>query len=99
MFSRKPVVVDTTLWVVGLGVTSLLSFIFSVKEEWQRREMISTSLLLAALIIYPVAMMINAINTENLERAALAFLTLYFSVFPAWRVNYIYRKHRKPKHG
>ena len=89
----------TVLWIIGLGVTSALSLAFSLKEKWQRREMVSTSLLLCLLVIYPLAVLISAINAGNQDRVVLASLTLFLSVFPAWRVQYIYRKYRKPKNG
>ena len=87
----------TRFWLIGLGVTSAFSLVFSLSEARQRAEMISTGLLLAFLIVYSSALGINAGTQRNLDLLMVAVFTTSFIVAPAWRVQFFYRKYRKPR--
>jgi len=87
----------TRIWFMGLGLTSAFSLVFSLSESRQRREMISTSLLLAFLVAYPLALIVNGANKLNLDLIMVAVFTLSFLPFMAWRVLFFFRKYRKPR--
>lgn len=84
-------------WFFGLGVTALFSLVFSLKETWQRKEMISTSLLVAFLVCYSGAILWNGIKNELPDLLVVGMFTLSFSVMPSWRVFFFFTKFRNPR--
>jgi hypothetical protein len=89
----------TRVWIVGLAVTSLCSLIFSLSEKCERREMISSILLLACLAIYSSALLINGFAQWDINRLVIGTFTLSFLVLPLWRVQWFYRKYRTVTRG
>lgn len=87
----------TRFWLLGLGVTSAFSLLFSLKESRQRKEMISTLLLIAFLTGYSIALLWNSAAKSNLDLLMIGVFTLSFLPAPAWRVQFFYRKYRKPR--
>ena len=87
----------TRIWFLGLGGTSLFSLVFSLQEKHQRKEMVSTGLLLAFLAAYPIALGINAGAKWNADLLMVATFTLSFIPLPAWRVLFFFKKYRKPR--
>jgi hypothetical protein len=87
----------TALWLLGLGATAAFSLFFSLQESRQRREMISTSLQLAFLISYSVALLWNGVSNWNVDLIMVGVFTTSFSVMPMWRVLFFFRKYRKPR--
>lgn len=82
-------------WVLGLAATAGASAVFSLKDKWQRREMISTGLLLCFLASYTIALVATMFGSENPgTRLVLAVFTTSFLVFPFWRARYLYRRLR-----
>ena len=89
----------TVFWILGLGVTSAFALLWSLRERWQRREMITGSLLLTFLLTYPLSVLIHGAAKGNLDWVVLSFLTLALSPLVGWRVIFFFRKFRKPKNG
>jgi hypothetical protein len=89
----------TRFWILGLAVTSLCSFLFSLSEKCERREMISTILLLACLAIYSSALLIYGFGQWDLNRIVVGTFTLSFLILPSWRVQWFYRKYRTVPRG
>ena len=85
----------TRFWIVALGVISTTSFIFSLSEKRERKEMVSTGLLAACLAIYPVALLINGVASWDLNRLVIGVFTVAFLPLPLWRVQWFFRKYRK----
>ena len=89
----------TRFWILGLAVTSATSLFFSLNEKRERREMISTILLLACLAIYSAAILIYGFGAWDLNRLMIGTFTLSFLVLPLWRVQWFFRKYRTVPRG
>jgi uncharacterized membrane protein YqjE len=90
----------TRFWIVALGIISTTSFVFSLSEKRERKEMISTALLVACLAIYPVALLINGAAIWDLNRLVIGVFTVSFLPLAVWRVLWFFRKYRKAaRHG
>jgi len=89
----------TRFWILGLAVTSATSLWFSLNEKRERREMISTILLLACLAIYSSALLIYGFAEWDLNRLMIGTFTLSFLVLPLWRVQWFFRKYRQVHRG
>jgi hypothetical protein len=87
----------TAFWILGMAVTSVFSLVFSLRERWQRREMISTTALFGFLLIYALAVLINAFADWNIDRLLVGVFSMSYSVFPGWQVQFLFRKFRKPR--
>ena len=82
-------------WVLGLGVVSALSLVFSLRERWGRREMISTSILSALLVIYSASVLIWGLQSGHLSGLLVGGFSLSYAVFPLWRVRYLFKRYQK----
>lgn len=87
----------TKFWIVGLGVASVFSFVFSRNRKHERREMLSTCILVGALVVYSAAFLYYGVTQMDLDRITLAVFTSSFAVLPGWRVLFFYKKYRKPR--
>lgn len=87
----------TYLWIFGMAVIAATSLVWSLREQWQRREMICTSLLLMFLFVYVLAVLIAGFATGSLDRILVGVFSTSYLVFPAWRVTFFFRKLRKPR--
>jgi len=87
----------TRFWLLGLGITSTFSLFFSLSETRQRKETVSTLLLVGFLAGYSTALLWNSGVKGNLDLLMVGVFTLSFVVFPVWRVQFFYRKFRKPR--
>jgi hypothetical protein len=89
----------TRMWIVGLAITSATSLWFSLNEKRERKEMISTTLLIGCLAIYSAAILIYGFAAWDLNRLVVGTFTLSFLVLPLWRVQWFYRKYRTVRRG
>jgi len=89
----------TRFWILGLAVTAATSLFFSLNEKRERKEMVSTILLLACLAIYSCALLIYGFAEWDINRLVVGTFTISFLVLPTWRVLWFYRKYRQVRRG
>ena len=95
IFAFPHPLVAALFWVLGLGVVSALSLVFSLRERWGRREMISTSILSALLVIYSASVLIWGLQSGHLSGLLVGVFSLSYAVFPLWRVRYLFKRYQK----
>lgn len=86
-------------WILGMAAASLFAFWFSLDERWERREMVAAFLVLGLVFTYALAVLINTFwgSEFSVDRLLVGVFSLSYSVFPAWRVQFFFRKYRRPR--